>query len=204
MRRLVALGAVTALAVVPAAAQAKSHTKAKSHTTVLRGSFKLVGADGMYTTDSFGKAQLVDGKRNDSLSVHVRKLGRRTTYVFRLQSADSACAASAPGGTDVPGWRYRRGGVLKTNRHGVANSWARSHSFTASSTVSYFVGVWTTTAAGAPDQLVACAELKGNRKHTSHSHAPSHGHSGAGNKPTHGSANKPHGTGNRQPHGHRG
>jgi hypothetical protein len=192
MRKLVALGALTTLAVAPAAAQARSHT------TVLRGSFKLVGADGMYTTDTFGKAQLVDGRRNDSLSVHVRRLGRSTSYVFRLQSGSSACAAGAPGGTDVPGWRYRRGGVLRTNRHGVANSWARSHSFTASSTVSYFVGVWTRTAAGAPDQLVACAELKGNRKHSSgkgRAVAPSHGHSGDKPGKGKGSAPKPHGHG---------
>jgi hypothetical protein len=175
MLKLAALGASTALALalVPAAAQAHSRT------TILRGSFELVGADGSYTSDHFGKAQLVDGKRNDSLSVHVRKLGARATYVFRLQSsASSACAAGAPGGTDVPGWRYRRGGVLKTNSHGVANSWARSHSFTAASNVTYFVGVFTATAAGAPDQLVACAELKGNRHGSKGKSGKSHGHSG--------------------------
>jgi hypothetical protein len=186
MYRLAALGAAFAVALgAPAAAQAKSHTK------VLRGSFKLVGADGMYTSDRFGKAQLVDGKRNDQLSVHVRHLGARVTYVYKLQSAPKACAADAPGGTDVPGWHYRRGGVLKTNRHGVANSFARSHSFTAASDVSYFVGVWSTTASGAPDQLVACAELKGNRakSHGGKSHDKPHGHGGG----------KPHGGGKGSP-----
>jgi hypothetical protein len=104
----------------------------------------------------------------------------------------------------VPGWRYRRNGLLKTNRHGVANSYARSHSFTASSSVSYFVGVWTTTAAGAPDQLVACAELKGNRKPSKgkgHGHAPAHGKPGAakgnghsqGGTPSHGQSGKGNG-----------
>src|SRR3954463_2115424 len=105
-KKLAALAGVAAVAFTPAAADA--HAKAK----VYRGSFQLVGADGSYTRDSFGKAQLVDGKRNDKLSVHVRKLGSRATYTFRLQSAATACEQGAAGGTDVAGWTYRRGGVL--------------------------------------------------------------------------------------------
>jgi hypothetical protein len=196
MHRVAAVGAAVAVALgAPAAAQAKSHTK------VLRGSFKLVGADGMYTSDRFGKAQLVDGKRNDQLSVHVRRLGARTTYVYKLQStaAATACAAGAPGGTDVPGWRYRHGGVLKTNRHGVANSFARSRSFTAASDVTYFVGVWSTTATGAPDQLVACAQLKGNRKP-----AKSHGGGKSHDKPHGGGKGHGHGNGNGKANGNAG
>jgi hypothetical protein len=160
MRRLVALLVLIALALVPAAAQAKPRAK------VYRGTFEAVGADGAYTDAKFGKAHLVDGKRNDQLSVHVRRLAPKTTYVFRLQAAPSgapACESGAPGGTDVPGWRYRRDGRLRTNRKGVANSWARSKTFTAARTTAYFVGVYTVGASGAPDQLVLCAELKGRR-----------------------------------------
>ena len=153
MKTLVTVAAVAAVALTPAAASAKPRAK------VYKGTFELVGADGSYTTDKFGKAQLVDGKRNDELSVHVRKLGSRTKYVFRLQSAATACKQGAPGGTDVPGWTYRRGGLLVTNRKGVANSWARSRTFTVDPAVEYFVGVYTRTASGAPDQLVACAQL---------------------------------------------
>jgi hypothetical protein len=195
MRKLVALVTVAAFAALPAAAGAHPKAKAK----VYRGSFQLVGADGSYTRDSFGKAQLVDGKRNDQLSVHVRKLGARVKYTFKLQSAAQACTAGAAGGTDVPGWKYRRGGVLFTNRRGEANSWARARGFKVDPTVEYFVGVFDST-----NRLVACAQL--TKKHKpkkphghGHSHKPhGHGHKPHGHKP-HG--HKPHGPGDK-PHGH--
>jgi hypothetical protein len=158
MKKLAALTAIAAVALTPAAASAKSRTK------TYKGTFELVGADGSYTSDTFGKAQLVDGRRNDQLSVHVRKLGSRAKYVFRLQSAAAACEAGAPAGTDVPGWRYHRSGLLVTSRSGVANSWARSREFAVKSDVEYYVGVFTRTASGKPDQLVACAQLTTKKK----------------------------------------
>src|SRR3954471_2988072 len=153
MNKLAALAGVLAIALVPATADAHSRSK------VYKGSFQLVGADGSYTRDSFGKAQLVDGKRNDQLSVHVRKLGSRATYTFRLQSAATACERGAAGGTDVPGWKYRRGGVLVTNRHGVANSFARARGFKVDPSVEYYVGVFDTS-----KRLVACAQLTTKKK----------------------------------------
>ena len=59
-----------------------------------------MGADGDYVTGKFGKAHLVDTRR-DSLSVHVRRLAPRTKYVFRLQSGQT-CKEDAAGGTT---WR---------------------------------------------------------------------------------------------------
>ena len=94
-----------------------------------RRTFQYVGADGDYVTGSFGKVQLVDGKRNDKLSVHVRRLARKATYVFRLEPAPKACAADAPGGT--PTSRAGSSKPLKTNGKGVANAKATSRSFTA-------------------------------------------------------------------------
>src|SRR3954451_23569803 len=155
MKKLAALAGVLVIALVPATANA--HSKAK--TKVYKGSFQLVGADGSYTSDSFGKAHLVDGKRNDQLSVHVRKLGSRVKYTFKLQSAAEACTQGAAGGTDVPGWKYRRAGVLFTNRHGVANSLARAHGFKVDPTVEYFVGVFDSS-----NRLVACAQLTNKHK----------------------------------------
>jgi hypothetical protein len=152
MRTLAALVGVAAVALTPAAADA--HHKSKSKSKVYKGSFQLVGADGSYTRDSFGKAHLVDGRRNDQLSVHVRKLGSRATYTFRLQSAATACEQGAAGGTDVPGWKYRRGGVLVTNRHGVANVGRAARGFKVDPNVEYFVGVFDST-----NRLVACAQL---------------------------------------------
>jgi hypothetical protein len=151
MKRLIAVLVLAALALVPATASAKSKTK------VYRGTFTLVGSDGDYATGNFGKAQLVDGKRNDKLSVHVRRLGSRVTYTYRLQQG--TCKQGAPGGTDVPGWKYRR---LQTNRKGVGNSTARSRTFTASTDAKYFVGVYSSTG-----EIVACAQLrtKGKKSH---------------------------------------
>lgn len=153
MKKFIAAAACAALAALPAAALGKPRAK------VYRGTFQAVGSDGAYTDGKFGQAQLVDGRRNDKLSVHLRHLGARTRYVFRLQQAETACEEGAPGGTDVPGWRYRRGGVLRTSRKGNANSWARSHRFTADPDLEYFVGVYTATPTGDPGEIVLCAKL---------------------------------------------
>jgi hypothetical protein len=180
MRKLIAAATCAALAAVPAAAIAKPRAK------VYRGTFQAVGSDGAYTTGKFGKAHLVDGKRNDKLSVHVRHLGSRTKYVFRLQQAETACEEGAPGGADVPGWTYRRGGVLSTSRKGNANSWARSHTFTADPDTEYFVGVYTATPTGEPGEIVLCAKLttksqkKGGKKPEKHRGKPV---KGGGHKP---------------------
>jgi len=164
MKRLTALFVLVAVALVPGTALAKPKSK------VYRGTFQYVGADGDYVTGSFGKVHLVDGKRNDKLSVHVRRLAPKARYVFRLQQAPSACNADAPAGTDVAGWKYRHGGVLKTNKKGVANGSARSKTFTASRTLSYFVGVFRATPTGAPGELVLCAELNTKKKKAKHHH----------------------------------
>jgi hypothetical protein len=151
MKRLIAVLILAALALVPATANARSKSK------VYRGTFTLVGGDGNYVTGNFGNAQLVDGKRNDKLSVHVRRLGSRATYTYRLQQG--TCKEGAPGGTEIPGWKYR---PLKTNRKGVGNSTARSRTFTASKDAKYFVGVHSATG-----EIVACAQLrtKGKKPH---------------------------------------
>jgi hypothetical protein len=207
MRKAIFTGALVALAVVPASAS--GHSRAHP----LKGTFQLVGADGDYVRGNFGKAQLVDGKRNDKLSVHIRRAGRKASYVFRLEKAEKACAADAPAGTAVSGWKYRRGGVLRTSRKGVANSSARSRTFRAERRVEYFVGVYTRTAEGAPDQLVLCAELRGKKPHRRGHHKPkghdrpaAHGKGGDKAKPDHAprSDGKPAGNGRSgdTPHGH--
>jgi hypothetical protein len=178
MKKLIAPLALAAVALAPSVALAHSKTK------VYKATFTYVGADGDYVTGSFGKVQLVDGKRNDKLSVHVRRLARNTTYIYRLESAPKACAADAPGGTPVAGWKYK---PLKTNKAGVGNAKATSRSFTVSKTVAYFVGVYRTTATGGIGELALCAKLtskhasKHGPKPAEHGHsgdAPAHGHSG--------------------------
>jgi hypothetical protein len=209
MRKAIAVAVCAGLAILPGSALAGSRAK------VYRGTFQAVGADGAYTDGKLGKAQLVDGKRNDKLSVHVRHLGGRTRYVFRLMQAPTACEEGAPGGTELRGWRYRRDGVLKTSKKGDANSWARSKTFGAQSGVEYFVGVFTATPVGDPGELVLCAELRRKApkrgKHTppKHGHKPGKGsdkpkHRGKPDKPAkpddHGKSGDQHGGGKPHPH----
>jgi hypothetical protein len=163
MKTTIALAALVAVALVPATAEAKG-------SKVLRGDFTLVGSDGDYVTGKFGKAHLVDGKRNDKLSVHVRRLAKRTNYTFKLQTG--SC-----GGAEVTGWRYR---ALKTSRKGVGNSWARSRTFKAAKGTKYFVAVY-----GPDGQMVVCARLssKGHsHPHKSHGRDDDKSHGGKNDK----------------------
>ena len=146
MKTTIALATLVAVALVPATAEAKRGQGAAGELHARR-------LDGDYVTGKFGKAHLVDGKRNDKLSVHVRRLAKRTTYTFKLQTG--SC-----GGAEVTGWRYR---ALKTSRKGVGNSWARSRTFKAAKGTKYFVAVY-----GPDGQMVVCARL--SSKGHSHPH----------------------------------
>ncbi|MDA0161094.1 hypothetical protein OM076_12515 [Solirubrobacter ginsenosidimutans] len=148
MKRLLALLVVPAVALVPSTAE--GHSRAK----VYKGTLALVGADGDYVTGRFGNVQLVDNKRNDKLSVHVRQLRAKATYTYRLQ--EGTCKAGAPGGTDVAGFKYK---PLRTNRKGVGNSTARSRTFSAKRGAKYRVVVY------AGGDVALCAQLRTNWWH---------------------------------------
>jgi hypothetical protein len=145
MKRLLPLLIVPAVALAPATALAHG----KSKTKVYKGTFTLVGADGDYVTGNFGKVQLVDNKRNDKLSVHVRRVAAKTTYTYKLVAG--VCKEGAAGGTEVGGFKYK---ALKTNRKGVGNSTARSKTFTAKRDVTYSVVVY------GGSEVVLCAQLR--------------------------------------------
>jgi hypothetical protein len=147
MKRLIALLIVPALALVPGTAFGHG----KSKTKVYKGTFTLVGADGDYVTGNFGKVQLVDNKRNDKLSVHVRRVAAKTTYTYKL--VEGVCKEGAAGGTEVAGFKYK---PLRTNRKGVGNSTARSRTFSAKRDVKYSVVV------SAGGEVVLCAQLRTN------------------------------------------
>jgi hypothetical protein len=169
MRRLIALLVLATVALVPATASAKAK--------VYRGTFSFVAGDGDYITGKFGKAHLVDSRR-DSLSVHVRRLAPRTKYVFRLQSGQT-CKEGAAGGTNVERWHYRRGGVLKTNRKGVANGSAKARHFRVDRTKDYAVVVYEKLSSGQLGPVLLCAALhtkskvKGKPHHGKPHHKPS-------------------------------
>ena len=148
--------------VLPGAATAKKHHKHKHHkTTVLKGSFKAIGADGAYTFKKFGKAQLVDNRKRDKLSVHLRKLAPKTEYTFALYSVPKGtprCREDAPGGTQETAFPPK---TKSTNKRGNLNAKQRSKTFKADRKKRYFVLV----SQGADP--VACAKLdrKGHKRH---------------------------------------
>jgi hypothetical protein len=161
----------------PAAASAKKHhPHHKAHkTTVLKGSFKAVGADGAYTNRKFGKAQLVDNRKRDKLSVHLRHLAPKTDYTFGLYSVPKGtprCREGASGGTQETAFPPK---TKRTNKHGNLNAKQKSKTFKADRAKRYFVLV------SDGDQVVACAKLDGKR-HKHHGRKTHKGHKKPGHK----------------------
>jgi hypothetical protein len=159
-----------ALALPGAAAAKKHHHKSTHHkTTVLKGTFRAVGADGVYTDRKFGKAQLVDNRKRDKLSVHLRHLAPKTRYTFALYSVakgTARCREGASGGTQETAFPPK---TKRTNRAGNLNAKQRSKTFKADRKKRYFVLV------SDGDQVVACAKLDG-KGHKKHPHKPGKPH----------------------------
>jgi hypothetical protein len=182
MKRSLAALAVLALAVgAPAGVLAKNGPKPKKPTPrakVLKATIGPVGTDAGYAGIE-GKAQLVDGKRNDKVSIHVRGLRPGTTYPWHVHAvaadAPNPCAQGAPQGPIVTAFTYR---ALTADASGNANSNARSRTFTVDSTKKYYVNVHSPTTF----EPIACGVLKGKKakkaKKHSKSHSKSHGRRG--------------------------
>ena len=140
MKRILALLALLSLALVlPVAAPAKKSKKSHHHATVLKGTFRAVGADGAYTDKKFGKAHLVDNRKRDKLSVHLRHLAPRTVYTFALYSVAKGqprCQEDASGGTQEAAFAPKS---KRTNKRGNLNGNQRSKTFQALAGRRYFV-----------------------------------------------------------------
>ena len=82
-----------------------------------------------------GKAQLLDGKKNNKVSLHVRNLAPATVYLWHVH--EGSCADT---GAPVAGWTYRTqvdgNGTLTSNESGNANTRAKSATFDADPTKS--------------------------------------------------------------------
>src|SRR6266545_3784952 len=92
-----------------------------------------------------GKAQLVDGKKNNKVSLHMRNLAPNTTYLWHVHTG--TCADT---GAPVAGWTYRTqdaggNGTLTSNESGNANTKGKSATFNADPTTSYSVNVHVAT-----------------------------------------------------------
>jgi hypothetical protein len=109
-----------------------------------------------------GKAQLVDGKKNNKVSLHMRSLAADTPYLWHVH--EGSCAATGP---PVPGWTYRTqdatgNGTLTSNAAGNANTRGKSASFNADPAKSYSVNVHVATVTnGLPaGTIIACGDLQ--------------------------------------------
>ena len=108
-----------------------------------------------------GRAELVDGKKRNTVSLHMRRLAPSTTYLWHVH--EGSCAAT---GAPVAGWTYRThtgaNGTLASDSSGVANTSGRSATFNAGSGKRYSVNVHVAaeTNGVAAGTIIACGDLR--------------------------------------------
>jgi hypothetical protein len=163
-RRITAVaGAWIAAVGVAGVAIADSGHSAKTYKASLAAVNPAAATAGLATV--VGKAQVVDGKKNNKVSLHLRNLAPVTVYLWHVHGG--SCAAT---GAPVAGWTYRTHdaagtGTLTSNAAGTANTRGRSATFKADPTKNYSVHVHVSTltnglAAGA---IIACGALKASK-----------------------------------------
>lgn len=163
MRRLTAGAALASLITVGAAAPAvaKPGPKQPPRTHVYWANLGPV-AVGPYAMipNTRGRAQLVDGKRNDKLSIHVRGLQAGQTYTWHVHQAaagvSNPCASPAADAASAPGWIYK---PLIADPQGNANAQGRSFTFAADPAATYYVDVHM-----ADGSVLVCGVLHGKQK----------------------------------------
>jgi hypothetical protein len=172
-RRLtaVAVASIAAMGVAGVATAASGHS-AKVYRATLQAVDPAATTAGLATVA--GRAQLVDGKRNNKASLHMRNLAPNTTYLWHVH--EGSCAAT---GAPLPGWTYRTeaggNGTLTTNEDGNANTKGKSRTFDAQAGTSYSVNVHVATATNGllAGTIIACGDLKASKaKGKSKSHPP--------------------------------
>ena len=142
MRRLsiAATAAIVAVATPTLAAGDKPPQR-----EILRGAVVPVpfGADGSHLMEDLGgRARLVDGEGRDRISIRIRGLARRATYLWHIHEVDAdmtdPCAHHGP----VPMARgFKHYPKLVANRRGRVRATARARRFKARMGKLYFVSV---------------------------------------------------------------
>jgi hypothetical protein len=125
--------------------------------------------------DVVGKAQLVDGKQNNKVSLHMRSLAADTVYLWHVH--EGTCQDT---GLPVGGWTYRTqdgagNGTLTSNASGNANTKGTSATFNADPTKHYSVNVHVSTLTNGlgVGTIIACGDLKASKKpHPSQAKGP--------------------------------
>jgi hypothetical protein len=173
-RRLtaVAVASIAAMGMAGVATAASGHS-AKVYRATLDAVDSAATTAGLATVT--GRSQLVDGKKNNKVSLHMRNLAPSTTYLWHVHTG--SCAAT---GAPVAGWTYRTedaagNGTLATNEAGNANTKGKSRTFNADPGTDYSVNVHVSTATnGLPaGTIIACGDLKASKaKGKSKAHPP--------------------------------
>jgi hypothetical protein len=128
MRRTLILCAGALLIAAPASAHEKHGKRAKVSKAHLEVTEAATAAG---IPDARGRAHLVDGRRHDHVTLHMKGLEAGETYLWHVHQATAEgdpCAADSTVGnpTPYPGWTYR---TLTARDSGNANSKGRSSTF---------------------------------------------------------------------------
>jgi hypothetical protein len=186
MRRTAILATAGTLAFAGVAGAHGDHHGAKVYRATL---VKTTAADTAQLPGVIGKAQLVDGKKRNKISIHLRGLKPGETYGWHVHKAanatDDPCAPTTPvvDGTPYGDWLY---GALTANEDGNASAKATSVTFDSRADQGpFYVDVHL-----ADKTVIACGVLKG-KWHGKHGHA----------KPHHSVKGKDQGQGRKAGHG---
>jgi Cu/Zn superoxide dismutase len=153
----VAVASIAAIGVAGSAAAGGRHS-AKVYKASLAAVNPAATTAGLATVT--GRARLVDGKKNNKVSLHMRNLAPGTMYLWHVH--EGSCAAT---GAPVPGWSYRTqvgaNGTLTSNASGNANTRGKSATFNADFTKRYSVNVHVSTLTNglAAGTIIACGDL---------------------------------------------
>jgi hypothetical protein len=157
-----AIASVAAIGIASVATAANGHS-ATPYKASLAAVNPAATTAGLATV--VGKAQLVDGKKNNKVSLHMRNLAPGTVYLWHVH--EGTCAAT---GAPVPGWTYRTqdasgNGTLTSNESGNGNTRGKSATFNADPTKSYSVNVHISVPTnGLPaGTIIACGDLKASK-----------------------------------------
>jgi Cu/Zn superoxide dismutase len=172
-RRIMAAAVASVAAVgIASAAIAASGQSAKPYKASLEAVNPAATTAGLATVA--GKAQLVDGKKNNKVSLHMRNLAADTMYLWHVH--EGSCPVA---GAIVPGWTYRTqvgdNGTLTSDASGNANTRGKSTTFDAEPGKSYSVNVHVSAVTnGLPiGTVIACGDLKATKKpHPSQAKGP--------------------------------
>jgi hypothetical protein len=176
MRRPLILGTALLLAVAPAASAHSKHGKhAKTSKAHLEATAAATAAG---IPDARGRAQLVDGRRHDKVSLHMKGLKPGETYLWHVHQATGEgdpCAAGSTVGnpTPYPGFTYR---ALTARDSGNANSKGTSTTFPVADQDTggdYYVNVHLQDGT-----VIACGVLE-SKHHHGHSKSKSGNHKDA-------------------------